>query len=144
MSKKELRINSSTTPGHKMLLRSWLAELAMTRSNRGSPLPAYFWRDGRWKWKYGQEVKAASKFIKKYGQAIVVSVVIDNCINTFSDYGNMEFFLQREFDSICRMAAPKDNTVAEKEQKKEIVDIREPKIFPKKKGVFEKLSEFEV
>lgn len=141
---KRTTIKSSTTPNHRMNLRSWLAELVMIRANRGSLLPPFFWRDARWKWKYTNEVKAASKFIKKFGEALVVKVVADNPVTTFSDYGNMEFLLQSELDILMRHMLPKDFSPVVDEDQEEIEDIRGPRIINKQKGLFSRLYELEV
>ena len=137
------KVNSTSTPGHKMFIRSWLAELVMTRANRGRPLKPYFWRDTRWKWRYTNEVKAASKFIKKYGEALVVRVVCDHKINTFTDYGNLEFLLQNEQARIDRLSIPKDLSKVENEDPGVVEDLREPRSFSIKKTLFERLAELE-
>lgn len=135
--------NSLTTPGHKMQERSALAELVMLRSYLR--LPPYFWRDSRWKWKYTQEVKAISKFIKKYGLDVVSKILRRNYISTVAkDYGNIEVLLQREMDSISRLAMTKDTTEVKAETLPEVEDLRGARpSFVKKKTLFERLSEIE-
>lgn len=137
------KVSSTSTPGHKMLVRSWLTELVMIRANKGHPLKPYFWRDPRWKWKYTNEVKAASKFIKKYGESLVVRIVCDNKINTFTDYGNLEFLLQNEQARIDRLTIPKDLSQIENEAVEVVEDLREPRSFAIKKTLFERLAELE-
>lgn len=137
------KVKSATTPNHKMQLRSWLAELVMLRSNRGRPLPPYFWRDNRWKWAYTREVKAVSKFIKSYGENIVVSVACNKKIHTFTDYANLEFHLQNEQASVERLARPKDLGEVMNEDAGVVEDLREPRSFAIKKTLFERLAELE-
>ena len=139
MSKrKEL---SNTTPGHKMLIRSWLAELVMLRQH--ATLPAYFWRDTRWKWNYMREVKAISKFIKNYGELAVVSIACDRHIKTFSNYGNIEFLLQNEKAKIERLNSLKDLSPIISEATQVTEDLREPRSFIIRKSLFERLEELE-
>lgn len=144
MSKKKIKIQSLSTPGHNMFVRSWLAELVMTRANKGQKLKPYFWRDSRWKWKYTSEVKAVSKFIKKYGEAAVVKVVSENRkIFTFASYGEMEVLLQKEHGRIERLLLPKDNTEVTSEEPEVVTDLRGPRLSISKKGLFQRLAELE-
>ena len=93
MAKTGKKIASRTTPGHNMQARSWITELVMLRSNMGQ-LPPYFWREPKWKWRYTNEVKAASKFIKRYGESTVVKIVCANRqLATLASYGELEFLL---------------------------------------------------
>ena len=141
MAKKSRKIQSQTTPGHRMQIRSWLAELVLWRANRGR-LPPYFWRNTKWKWKYTNEVKAASKFIKKYGEATVTKIVCFNKkLTTLTSYGELEFLLQAEEARLKRLAAPKDTTILIDEAPVVLEDLREPRIVSKKKGLFERLDE---
>lgn len=138
------KVQSRTTPNHKMQLRSWLAELVMLRSNRGRPLPPFFWRDTRWKWKYTHEVKAISKFIKQYGDNIVASVITNNRkIITARDYATMEFNLQNAVAINQRLSSPKDTTPVKYEDFSNLKDLREKKNVVRKKTLFEKLKEWE-
>lgn len=143
MPKKKIKgVQSMTTPGHIMQLRSWLAELVMVRSSNGR-LPEYFWRDTRWKWRYGNEVKAVSKFIKKYGEDVVVKVVCGNPIKSFTDYAELEFLLQKEAEAKKRLASPKDTTPVTNEERRDLPDLREPRSVVSKKTLFERLAELE-
>lgn len=133
---------STTTPGHNMQLRSWLAELVMLRANKG-PLKPYFWRDVRWKWRYTNEVKAVSKYIKTYGEAVVVAVAADSKVNTFTDYARLEFLLQNEAAKYTRLPSIKDSSPVVDIVKITGVDLREQRNIKRKKSLFEKLSELE-
>lgn len=142
MPKKIKGIESITTPGHVMQVRSWLAELVMVRSL--GELPPYFWRDQRWKWKYANEVKAVTKFIKKYGEGVVAKAVCDDKkIKSFADYAHLEYSLQREADAQHKLSLPKDTTPVKNEDRRPIADLREPRSVVSKKGLFERLSELE-
>lgn len=143
MPKKIKSVQSMTTPGHMMQLRSWLAELAMVRSTNGR-LPEFFWRDTRWKWRYANEVKAVSKFLKKYGEDVVVKVVCGNkTIKSFTDYAELEFLLQKEAEVKQRLASPKDTTPVKNEERRDTIDLREPRSVVSKKKLFERLAELE-
>jgi hypothetical protein len=142
MPKKIKSIQSLTTPNHHMQLRSWLAELVMVRSTNGR-LPEYFWRDTRWKWRYGNEVKAVTKFIKKYGESVVVKVVCNNPVKSFTDYAELEFLLQKEYEAKQRLAIPKDTTPVMNEERRDLTDLREPRSVVSRKNLFERLSEIE-
>lgn len=143
MAKRSKKIESQTTPGHKMLPRSWVAELVMWRANRGK-LPPYFWRNQKWKWKYGQEVRAATKFVKKYGEDAVVRVVCANKkLITLSSYGDIEFLLQQEEERLRRLSLPKDTTPLAEEVHEPLEDLREPRSVSRKVGLFEKLAMLE-
>ena len=142
MAKKIKSIKSLTTPNHMMQLRSWLAELVMVRSSDGR-LPEYFWRDTRWKWKYSNEVKAVTKFIKKFGEAVVIKVTCDTRIKSFADYGELEYLLQKESEAKQRLSLPKDTTEVKNEEHQELTDLREPRSVVSKKNLFERLSELE-
>jgi len=139
MAKKR---KSLTTPGHTMTLRNSLAELVLLRANQGK-LPEYFWRDSRWKWDYGREVQAITKFIKKYGEEVVSKVITSNYVSTTADYGNLEFLCQQEMDRLARLYKPKDTTPVEAEVFEEVKDLREPRPSHFKKGLFERLDEIE-
>ncbi len=135
---KKIKIPSQTTPHHKMQLRSWLAELAMIRTF--GKLKPYFWRDSRWRGYYTREVRAVSKFIKSYGPKAIVVVACDPSIITFTNYAELEYFLQREHRKEVLRRQPKDFTETEY-LKEETEDLREPRIKTKSKGLFERLDD---
>lgn len=143
MPKKNIKkLESLTTPGHMMQVRSWIAELMMVRYHKGQ-LPPYFWRDGRWKWRYANEMKAVTKFIKKYGEGVVLKVICDAKINSFASYAELEFHLQREFEAQARLALPKDTTEVVNEVRDVSTDLREPRSVVSKRGLFDRLAELE-
>lgn len=120
--------------------RSWIAELVMLRA--GGRLPPYFWRDTKWKWKYTHEVKAASKFIKAYGESTVVKIVIANKkLTTLTSYGELEYLLQNEADRLRRLALPKDTSPLRDEVCVKGEDLRTPRPFVRKLTLLEKLDE---
>lgn len=132
-----VKVQSQTTPSHKMQVRSWLAELVMLRSI-GS-LPAYFWRDSRWRGKYTSEVRAVSKFIKVGGELNLVKIAEDRSIVTWTDYALVQYLLSREQEKFRKAMMPKD-----REPPKTISyddsDLREAKYSIKNKSTFEKLD----
>lgn len=127
-----------------MTVRNSLAELVLLRANQGK-LPPHFWRDSRWKWNYGREVQAITKFIKKYGEDVVSKVILTNYIATTADYGNLEFLLQEQMDRLARLYKPKDTTQVKAEVDDRVeIDLREPRpSYFQKKNVWERLNEIE-
>lgn len=135
-------IQSLTTPNHKMQLRSWLAELVMTRAYVGQLSP-YFWREQKWKWIYANEVKAATKFLKKFGESAVAKVLIDNRnIKSVAKYAEIEYLLQNEAERLVRLARPKDISPIEVSEPKNTIDLRDFSTKTKI-GLFDKLGELE-
>ena len=124
---KKIKVQSQTTNGHKMQLRSYIAELMLIRQFGLGSLHPYFWRHKYWKGLYMKEVRAVSKFLKSYGERAVVTVANNVQINTFTNYAELEFFLQKESAGYTY----------------EVEDLREPRFFVRKKGLFEQLDEFE-
>lgn len=105
-------------------------------------LSPYFWRSKRWRGAYTREVRAISKFLKRYGEWAVVNLSCDVRINTFANYADIEFFLQKEAAKSIRLRLPKDisEVICETSVGK---DLREPRNFIRQKGLFEKLDEIE-
>lgn len=136
-------ILSLTTPNHKMQLRSWLAELVMTRAYPGQ-LPPFFWREQKWKWIYSNEVKAITKFINKYGESAVAKTLIDNRqIKSAGKYSDIEYLLQHEAERLNRLAKPKDFSPIEPVvELRDLEDVRDFKTTVKK-GLFERMRELE-
>lgn len=139
---KNLKIKSETTPNHNMQLRSYVAELMLIRQFGKHSLMPYFWRHPRFKGTYTREVRAISKFIKTYGPSAVVSVACDVGIRTFTNYAEIEFFIQKEAAKSKRLAVPKDVTEVYTESET-YEDLREPRVTQRKKGIFERLNELE-
>ncbi len=125
-----------------MQLRSYIAELMLVRQYGLSGLCPYFWRKKFWKGLYIREVRAVSKFLKSYGPKAVVTVANNLQINTFTNYAELEFFLQKESARDYRLAQPKDTSKI-KNETCEVEDLREPRFSVRKKGLFETLDEFE-
>lgn len=136
-------IKSNTTPGHKMQVRSWLVELVMMRANPGRLFP-YYWRDQRYKWIYTNEIKAVSKFIKTYGEPLVVSVTIDNReITSFSGYADVEYLLQKAAARQERLSAPKDTSEHILPTGPVLADVRDVTVSNKRHGLFDRLKQLE-
>jgi len=138
----KIKVLSQTTHGHKMQLRSYIAELMLIRQYGLTSLQPYFWRHKYWRGLYTKEVRAVSKFLKTYGPRAVVAVANNIQINTFTNYAELEFFLQKEAAKEYRLTQPKDTSKVNDEAI-EVQDLREPRFFVKKKGLFEALDEFE-
>lgn len=139
---KKIKVSSQTTAGHKMQLRSYIAELMLIRQYGIKSLSPYFWRHKYWKGLYTKEVRAVSKFLKSYGAKAVVAVASNIKITTFTDYAELEFFIQREATGLARLSKLKDTSEI-KNETYEVKDLREPRFSIRKKGLFEKLNEFE-
>jgi hypothetical protein len=134
---------SLTTPGHKMKLATWLAELAVVRSHPNITLPPRFWTDTRWKWKYGNEIKAINKHIKKYGEKLLLKAFVRSRLTTFTSYGDLEVLLQQQVEIDERINLPKDNSPCEEDKKQQLEDLRDKRATQTKGGLFAKLRELE-
>ena len=141
MAKRKARFSSLSTPGHKQDCSNYLVELAFLRWNRGTKLPEYFWRQQRYKWKYGKEIKACRKFIKKYGEAAVLYIALNNYITTWQDFAHIEFLLQKIEERRQRIATPKDTSPVSPAHVPTKEDLRDFVPAPRKKGLFERLKE---
>jgi hypothetical protein len=137
---KKIKVQSQTTAGHKMELRSFLAELMLIRQYGLQSLCPYFWRHKYWRGLYTVEVRAISKFLKSYGQEAVIAVIGNIKINTFTNYAELEYFLQKIRAANNRLAKPKDTTKIINETCT-VEDLREPRFFVKSKGMFERIDE---
>lgn len=132
-------VQSRTTPGHYMQLRSWLAELLCIR--QFGRLPPWFWRDVRYKFRYSNEIKSITKFLKVYGEPTVVTAILDNReITTLADYGKAEVFLQREQNIRNKRALAKDTSLPIKKDNAATEDLRDSKPQTHKLSLFEKLD----
>jgi hypothetical protein len=136
------KFNSHSTPGHQMDLSAWLVEIAMTRQNQGIKLPPRFWTDTRWKFRFGREIQAVRKFIKEYGEKSLLQIVMKNYVLTYTNYAEMQVFLQKTKESKARLAYPKDNSEVKSIEPNIGPDLREEKtVLLKKKGLFERLRD---
>jgi len=93
--KKKARFNSLSTPGTRQDASNYLVELAFLRANHGIKLKPKFWQQTKYKFRYRREIQAVRKFIKKHGEAAVLSVAISNYIRTWTNYGQIEAQLQK-------------------------------------------------
>lgn len=143
MAKRGTRLPSATTTNHKMQVRSWVAERMMIRQF-GKALGPYFWRENRWKWKYMQEVKAATKFIKAYDEDMVLKVVCENKkLVTLASYGGIEFLLQNEQARLDRLSKKKDTSPVTYEVHASGEDLRGPRSTSRRTGLFDRLDNME-
>lgn len=140
MKKKKIQYMSRTTPGHEMQLRTWLAETLMIRQINWK-LPEKFWTLPKYKFKFATEIKAVSKYIKKYGEGAVVRAVLDNKkLTSMSDYAFAEVCLQNEEASLKRISLPKDTSPApERINNISSADLRDARPEPKE-NLFTKLD----
>jgi len=138
---KKARFNSLSTPGHRQDCSNYLVELAFLKNNKGSKLPPKFWQLHKYKWQYRREIQACRKFIKKYGESVVLYVAMHNHIVTWTDFAKVEFLMQKIAERNVRLASPKDKS----DVKSEVIEVKEdfrdfiPR--PSKKGLFERLKE---
>jgi len=146
MSKRrKARFNSLSTPGHKQDCSNYLVELAFLRQNHGKKLPKSFWKMTRYKTRYRQELIACRKFIKKYGEPLVLKITLrDFRITTWRDYGKVEMVLQREQEKAVLKARPKDTSDVAPENPFVSEDLRPTRPTPSKRlGLFDKLKQLE-
>lgn len=142
--KRKSKFNSLSTPGVRQDLSNYLVELIFLRSNKGIKLPSRFWRQIKYKFRYMREIKACRKFIKTYGEPAVLFVVKNNYLTTFTDYAQMEVFLQKYKEAAERKSAAKDNSPVELEPISRGKDLRDfVKPVQEKIGLFKKLEELE-
>lgn len=142
MAKRKSKFNSLSTPGVRQDASNYLVELVFLRQNYGQRLPPKFWQQTKYKFRYRREIQACRKFIKKYGESVVLYIALHNPnISTWTDFGHIEFLLQQREEAKIRMAALKDNTPIEILSEKTDIDLRENKGPKKKGGLFERLKE---
>lgn len=139
--KRKSRFDSLSTPGKKQDLSNYLVELAFTRQNRGQKMPPNFWRLVKYKFRYRREIQACRKFIKKYGEAFVLYVALNNHITRWTDFGRIEFLLQKLQEKQEAIKSPKDFSPVEEESLKVKEDFRDFKPKPAKVGLFKRLEE---
>ena len=127
-----------------MDLAAWLVELAMTRFNQGIRLPARFWTDTRYKFKFGREIQAVRKFMKEFGEKRLLEISLKEYISTYTDYAQMNVYLQKMREQTARLAYPKDISEVKPEGKVEGPDLRELRpVIKKKLGLFDKIQEIQ-
>jgi hypothetical protein len=144
MTKKRLaRFNSLSTPGKKQDCSNYLVELVFLRRNRGMPLPQSFWQQSKYKYRYRREIMACRKFIKKYGEPFVLYIAIRNPkLDTWTEFGKVEYALQQLDERKTRLQSPKDNSSVEPVFKKTEEDLRDFTVEKTKKAsVFSRLKE---
>ena len=144
MKKKKARFNSLSTPGLKQDLSNYLVELAFLRSNRGIKMPPKFWQNPRHKFRYMREIKGVRKFIKDYGETVVLEIALAEYITTWTKYDNLHVLAQHRVAAEKRKSLPKDMTPVAPEKEQLGVDLRgQTTPRPRKRGLFEKIEELE-
>jgi len=140
-----IKYNSHSTPGHKMDLAAWLVELAMTRMNCGVRLPQRFWTDTRYKFRFGREIQAVRKFMKEFGEKRLLEISLKEYITTYTDYAQMNVFLQKMREQSERLAYPKDTSEVKPEVTRvEGPDLRDSRpVIKKKLGLFDRIQEIQ-
>lgn len=142
--RRKRKFNSLSTPGLRQDLSNYLVELAFLRSNHGIRMPERFWRLPKYKFRYMREIKGVRKFIKDYGESVVLHIALNNYITTWAKYDNLHVLAQKRVASLERRASPKDLTPVLKESRELGPDLRgQTKSRPSKKGLFEKIEELE-
>jgi hypothetical protein len=144
VAKRKRKFNSLSTPGIRQDLSNYLVELAFLRSNHGQRMPQKFWRLPKYKFRYMREIKGARKFIKDYGEPVVLHIALNNYITTWTKYDNLHVLAQKRVAAAERKAAPKDFTPVVSELRELGTDLRgQTARRPRKKGLFEKIEELE-
>lgn len=139
--KRKARFNSLSTPNKKVDCSNYLVELVFLRQNRGRRLQPEFWKQQRYKYRFRKEIQACRKFIKKYGEAAVLKITLENTdIVSWADYGKIEFYLQKLLERRQLRALPKDESDVETESVEVEQDLREH-IPSRRKSLFERLKE---
>lgn len=142
MAKRKSKFTSISTPGHKHDCSNHLVELAFLRQNKGKKLPEFFWREQRYKWRYRKEIQACRKFIKKYGEPLVLWAAINDLrITSWQDFAHVEFILQKLEEKRTLRALPKDLTPVAPETVKVSEDYRDFEPAKSKLGLFDRLKE---
>jgi len=91
-----------------------------------------------------REIKGARKFIKDYGESVVLYIAMNNYITTWAKYDNLHVLAQKRVAAIERRKAPKDVTPVSQEERELGSDLRgQTTRRPRKKGLFEKIEELE-
>ena len=142
MAKNKTRFSSLSTPGLKQDCSNYLVELVFLRANKGTRLPAKFWQLQRYKWRYGKEIQACRKFIKKYGEPAILNLAIENQrVTTWTDFAHLEFLLQKVEERRVRVSLPKDSSPVTKETVEVAEDFRDFTPAQSKKSLFDRLKE---
>ena len=144
MKKNKAKFNSLSTPGVKQDLSNYLVELAFLRSNRGVKMPPKFWQNPQHKFRYMREIKGVRKFIKDYGESIVLEIALAEYITTWTKYDILHVLAQHRVAARERMKMPKDLTPVVKLDEQPGTDLRgRVNRRPRKKGLFEMIEELE-
>jgi len=142
MKKKKAKFDSLSTPGVKQDCSNYLVELVFLRQNYGKRLKPKFWQEVKYKFRYKREIQACRRFIKKYGEPIVLYIAIQHKdLRSWTDFAHIEFLLQQKMESFQRRALPKDATSVQTETVKVTNDLRTFTPSAPKKGLFERLKE---
>lgn len=144
MAKRKRKFDSLSTPGLRQDLSNYLVELAFLRSNHGIRMPQKFWRQPKYKFRYMREIKGVRKFIKDYGEPVVLDIALKNYITTWTKYDNLHVLAQKRVASLERIRAVKDLSPVVSESRELGPDLRgQTTVRPRKKGLFEKIEDLE-
>ena len=144
MAKRKARFNSLSTPGTKQDLSNYLVELVFLRQNKGIKLPKKFWQLNRYKFRYRREIQACRKFIKNYGEPVVLHIALKNYITSWTDYAKIEFLAQARKEAVERANSPKDLSPVVSLSEESGEDLRENKpTRSRRRGLFAKIEEIE-
>lgn len=138
---KKSMMDSICTPGMRVNIQTYLVELVMVRKNKGKLLPAKFWTELKYRGQFRREIMAVNKAIKEYGKYCVIRAILNNFIDTLTDYQNFTYLVQLEMERLKRLAVPKDTREAIEEKKIVGPDLREGMKAKQKRGLFSRLGE---
>ena len=103
-----------------------------------------FWRLPKYKFRYMREIKGVRKFIKDYGEPIVLHIALNNYITSWAKYDILHVLAQKRVASIERSCGVKDLSPVVSEERSLGSDLRGQTVRrPRKKGLFEKIEELE-
>lgn len=134
-------MDSICTPGMRVNIQTYLVELVMVRKNKGKVLPAKFWTELKYRGQFRREIMAVNKAIKEYGKYCVIRAILNNFIDTLTDYQNFTYLVQLEMERLKRLAVPKDTREATVEKLEVGPDLREGMKAKQKRGLFSRLGE---
>lgn len=138
---KKSMMDSICTPGMRVNIQTYLVELVMVRRNKGKLLPSKFWTELKWRGQFRREIMAINKAIKEYGKYCVIRAILNNFIDTLTDYQKFVYLVQLEMERLKRLGAPKDTRAVKPENLIVGPDLREGMTATSKRGLFTRLGE---
>lgn len=145
MAKKKLaRFESLSTPDLTQPLADYLVELAFLRRNKGRRLPPRFWRKHKYKFSFIKQMKAINKYIREYGEAIVLCAAMNNHIDNWNAHKRITYILQYYQECVNNRRSPKDLSEVQPDSVGGPTrDLRKSIPRRKQNGLFNKIKEFE-